>query len=61
VLPLGFHLCSLYTWELNFGQTIWDKTKVLPFGTSWGIYLGTVWEQEKKTKNPFPFPTPQKG
>jgi hypothetical protein len=26
--------------EVEFGQTIWDKTKVL-LGTSWGIYLGT--------------------
>ncbi len=25
----GFHLLSLYTWELNFGQTICDKTQVL--------------------------------
>jgi hypothetical protein len=26
---LGFHLFSLYTKELNFRQTIWDKTQVL--------------------------------
>jgi hypothetical protein len=34
---------------LNFGQTIWDKTKVL-LGTSWGIYLKTFWEDDKNTK-----------
>jgi hypothetical protein len=35
---------------------------MLLFGTWWGIYLGTVWEQEKKTKDPSPrpHPTPQK-
>jgi hypothetical protein len=36
--------------ELNFGQTIWDKTQVL---------LGTHWEQGGKTKNPS-LPTPSK-
>jgi len=35
--PLDF---SLYTRELNFVQTIWNKTQVL-LGTSWGTYLGT--------------------
>jgi predicted AlkP superfamily phosphohydrolase/phosphomutase len=35
---------GLYTWELNFGQTIWDKTQVL-LGTSWRMHLGTIWEQ----------------
>jgi hypothetical protein len=38
-----YHLFSLYTWELNFGQTIWDKIEVL-LGTSYGTYLGTWWE-----------------
>jgi len=53
---------SWYTGELNFGQTIWDKTQVL-LGTSWGTHLGTLWEldgnmtvthweQAEKTKNP---------
>jgi hypothetical protein len=58
------HLLSLYTWELNFGQTIWDKTNML-LGKSWGIYLKTFWEHDKntlktkkKTKFPFPFPFP---
>jgi hypothetical protein len=36
MFPFGnpFKVC-LYTWELNFGQTIGDKTEVL---------LGTLWE-----------------
>jgi hypothetical protein len=38
VLPIT-HLFNLYTWELNFGQTIWDKSEVL-FGNIWG----TTWE-----------------
>ncbi len=29
-------LFSLYTWELNFGQIIWDKIELV-LGTSWGI------------------------
>jgi hypothetical protein len=33
------YLFSLYTWELNFGQTIWDKTEVL-----WGAFRVTTWE-----------------
>jgi hypothetical protein len=44
-----FHLFNLYTWELNFGQTIWDKTQVL-LGTSWEH----IWEHFKnkgKTQN----------
>jgi hypothetical protein len=42
--PPHFHLFSLYIWELNFGQTIWDhKTQVL-LGTSSGMHLGTLWE-----------------
>jgi hypothetical protein len=44
---LEFYLCSLYTWELNFGQTTWDKTHVL-WGTSWGMHLGT-WEHDGNT------------
>jgi len=36
----GFILFGLQTGELNFGQTIWDKTQVL-LGTTWGTYLGT--------------------
>jgi hypothetical protein len=43
--------------ELNFGQTISDKTQVL-LGTL-GEILGTHWEQGGKTKNPSP-PTPSK-
>jgi hypothetical protein len=37
------------------GKTIWDKTKVL-FGTSWGKYLRTLWEQSGKKKIPLPPP-----
>jgi hypothetical protein len=58
---LKFHLFNLYTWELNFGQTIWDKTQVL-LETSWG----TLWELDGNTlrtkgkkKNLFP-PIPSK-
>ncbi len=44
---------SLYTCELNFGQTIWGKTQVL-LGTSWGQHFRTLWEFDgnkgKKTK-----------
>ncbi len=42
------HLFGLYTWELNFGQTIWDKYEVLlgVLGVSWGMDLGTPWELE---------------
>jgi len=42
--PLQFYLFSLYTWELNFGQTIWDHKTQVPLGTSSGMHLGTVWE-----------------
>jgi hypothetical protein len=31
------HLLNLYTLELNFGQSIWDKFQVL-LGTSWGTF-----------------------
>jgi hypothetical protein len=51
----GFHLFSLYTGELRFGQTMWDKTQIL-LGTSWG----THWKQVKKTKNPYFPPSPLK-
>jgi hypothetical protein len=54
-----FHLFSIYTGELNFGQTIWDKTQVL-LGTYWGMHLGTHWEQRNKTNNPCPPPTHKK-
>jgi hypothetical protein len=46
--PLDYHLFSLYPWELNFGQTIRDKTQVL-LGTSSGAHLGTVWELDART------------
>ncbi len=57
-LPPAF-LCSLYTWKLNCGQSICDKTDVR-LGTSWeffeqplGNLMGTHWKQgEKKEKNP---------
>jgi hypothetical protein len=29
LLAIAVDLFILYTWELNFGQTIWDKTEVL--------------------------------
>ncbi len=43
MLPFGnpFEVC-LYTWELNFGQTIGDKTEVL-LRTSGGVHLRTLW------------------
>jgi hypothetical protein len=37
---------SLYTWELNFGQNIWDKSEV-PLGT----LCGTNWELEESFGN----------
>jgi hypothetical protein len=57
---------SFYTRELNFGQIIWDKTKVL-LRTSLVTDLGT-WEpfknlmgtKRKKPKNPSPH-SPRKG
>jgi hypothetical protein len=68
---LDFHLYSSYTGELNFGQTIWDKTQVL-LGTSSGTHLGTLrepfgnmlgthWEQGEKNKKKslVPSPSPQ--
>ncbi len=56
---LRFHLFSLCTGKLNFGQTIWDKTQVL-LGTSWELHLGTHWEQRNKTQNPWPCPLKKK-
>jgi len=40
------HPFSLYTWELNFGQTTRDKYEVL-LGMSWG----TTWELEEPLEN----------
>ncbi len=39
----GAYIFSLYTWELSFGQTIWDKTQVL-LGISCGMHLKTLWK-----------------
>jgi hypothetical protein len=57
-----FHLFNLYTLELNCGQTIWDKTKVL-LVTSWGTHLGIFWKldgnvlgRRGKHKNASPLP-----
>jgi hypothetical protein len=46
----------IYTWELTFGQIIWDKIELV-LGTSWGItwelvecfenLMGTHWETKK--------------
>jgi hypothetical protein len=68
---LTTYLFSLYTWELNLGETIWDKTKCYweyfedhiseHFGnlkTLWELD-GTHWEPEEKTKNPWFPPPPQ--
>jgi len=55
------HLFSLCISELNFGQTIWEKSVVLlgiSWGTTWGLeepfgnLMGTHWEQGKNQKNP---------
>ncbi len=57
------HLFSLYTWELNFSQTIWDKIEVLyetsweKYMRTWGTFLRTWWEhieKKEKKKNPSP-------
>ncbi len=46
------HLFSLYSWELNFGQTLWNKSEVL-LGTSWELgepyknKMRTHWEPQK--------------
>jgi hypothetical protein len=44
----------VYTWELNFGQTIWGKSEVLLkifWGTIWnlGNLLVTLWEHDGNT------------
>jgi hypothetical protein len=56
------HLFSLYTWELNFGQTIWDKSEVL-LGRSWRRIwepcenmMRTHWEQGKWIPPPWAAP-----
>jgi len=64
ICSIRFHLFSLYTWELNFRQTIWDKAEVqignivgeMHLRTLWelGNLMRTHWEHEKKTENPFP-------
>jgi hypothetical protein len=46
VLPMA-HLFSIYTWKLNFGQTVWDKSEVL-LGTFWG----TTWKPGAPCANP---------
>jgi len=63
------YLFSLYTWELNFGQTICNKTEVL-LGTCWGTHwkignlLRTWWEHvgehigNKEEKQKITHPTP---
>jgi hypothetical protein len=60
VLPKR-HLFNLYRWELNFGQIIWDKTKVL-LGTFWGTsweHIGNMLQTRKKGKKIlFPPPRP---
>jgi hypothetical protein len=68
-------LFSLYTWGLNFEQTIWDKIEMLlgmPLGTTWelgesqGDLLRRCWEHnknkgEKPPKKKLPILHPQKG
>jgi len=39
-MPTKPDLFSVYTWELNSGQTIWDKAEVV---------LGTFWEHDENT------------
>jgi hypothetical protein len=46
-VPIVFIL-SVYIHDLNFEQTICDKTQVL-LETSWGMHLGTLGEEKKKT------------
>jgi hypothetical protein len=61
--PLDY---MLYTKELNFGQTKWDKTLVL-LGASWGMHPGT-WEpfgnilgtRGRNQKFPPSHPTPKR-
>ncbi len=53
---------SLFTWELNFGQTIWAKSEVL-LGTSWrtnwelGKPYGNMMIENKEEKQKIPLPT----
>jgi hypothetical protein len=60
------NLLGLYTWGLNFGQTIWDKIEVLlgmPSRTCWehvGNILG-LREKAPPQKKKLPLPHPQKG
>jgi hypothetical protein len=44
-----FNIFSLYTGELDFGQTIWHKTQVLILGNASGNTLGTLWELYENT------------
>jgi len=56
------YLFSIYTWELNSGQTIWDKAEVV-LGTFWepfGNMIRTHWEHEKNTQNPSASPSKRK-
>ncbi len=47
-----------YIWELNFKQTIWDKSEVL-LGMSWGTYWEHIGNKHKtKIHSPFPPPPP---
>jgi len=63
ILPqLGPYLLSLYTWELNSGQTIWDKAEMV-LRTLWELFgniMRTDWEHENNTKNPSPSPSKRK-
>jgi len=45
-----------YIWELNFKQTIWDKSEVL-LGMSWGTHWEYIGNKDK-TKFPPPSPPP---
>jgi hypothetical protein len=65
--PFEFDLFSLYPGQLNFGQTVWDKTQVL-LGTSWGTHLRTWWEHaenalgtRERYKKIIPPTPPRKG
>jgi len=54
--PLWPIFSVLHTWELNFGQTICDRTEVLlgiSYGDNlrtWENLMGTHWEQGEKPK-----------
>jgi hypothetical protein len=64
-LPLPY-LFSLHTWELNFGQTIWDKIEVRLW-TTWELeepcenMMRTHWEQGKKQEITPPTPPPKEN